>query len=170
MKEYERKTDNFERAVTLLQENLQYLANKEAVSNRFISMQNSIIKSLINYQKASESRISDLELEQAELQFLLSNHIDKYQEKILALEAICFIHGIMDLQSWLNKDFSLLESLTIEACNTKSFTLPIEFLEYFERWKKEDKEIFNKILDKKAAQHTEQELNIIKEQINGIRA
>ena len=169
MNDYERKNTSFERAVNLLQENLQYLANKGVVSNRFISLQNNIIKSLIDYQKASEQRISTLELEHLELQHLLSNHIDKYQEKILVLEAICFIHGIMDLDVWLNTNFSLLEEQATESFKEGSFSIPLAFNIYFNNMSKEDKAVINKILDKKAAQHTEQELNKIKEQINGIR-
>ena len=169
MSEYERKEQNFERAVTLLQENLQYLANKEKVSDRFINLQNSIIKSLIDYQKESENTISGLELERTELQHLLSNHIDKYQDKILKLEAICIAHGILDINLWLARDFGLLEDIAIESYKERSFTLPSYFLDTLKSWNEKDKAALQEIIDRKAQQHTDRELNKIKAEINGIR-
>ncbi len=169
MKEYERKTENFERAVTLLQENLQYLANKEVVSSKFINLQNSIIKSLIDYQQDSERRIGEIEFENIELQHLLSNHIDKYQQKILKLEATCIIHGVLDINSWLAKSFELLEDVAVESYKERSFTLPSFFLEEFESWNEQDKSVFRTVLERKNQEHIDREINNIKAEINGIR-
>ena len=54
-------TARFERAVTHLQENLQYLANEGKVNDKFISLQNMIIKALIDYQHRTAEIIEGLQ-------------------------------------------------------------------------------------------------------------
>ena len=50
MKSFDQANERFEKAVMKLRENLQYLADQGKVSDWFLSLQNSIIKSLIDYQ------------------------------------------------------------------------------------------------------------------------
>ena len=64
---FDKVNQAFEKAVIKLQENLQYLANEGKVSDKFIAIQNLIIKALIDYQHQTEFIITDLQLDNARL-------------------------------------------------------------------------------------------------------
>lgn len=55
---YEQIQEDFERAVIKMQEDLQFLADNDKVSEAFISKQNAIIKALIDYQHLTEGLVS----------------------------------------------------------------------------------------------------------------
>ncbi|MBA3707074.1 MAG: hypothetical protein H0W84_14580, partial [Bacteroidetes bacterium] len=52
--DYDRINSSFERAVIKMRESLQYLADNGKVSDKFIAIQNLIIKNLIDYQAQTE--------------------------------------------------------------------------------------------------------------------
>ena len=114
MNKYDRINHSFEKAVKQLQENLQYLADKKTVSPKFISMQNTIIKSLIDYQHQMDLLTSDLETTITELSIGKSREFDRIKNTQTCLEAICIIHGITDFPVWLAKGINYLVNEAVE--------------------------------------------------------
>ena len=87
--DYDKISRAFEKTVIKLRDNLQYLANEGKVSDRFLTIQNLIIKTLINYQHQIEALLSDLEWENTELLLSQSKQGQQLRENIEALESIC---------------------------------------------------------------------------------
>ncbi len=136
----------FEKAVVQLQENLQYLSDEEKVSDRFISMQNSIIKALINYQHQTETLIGYLEWEMMELVKGNIKEIEQLKNTQESLEAICIIHGIMDFPIWMNKEKNYLINQAVTNYQENTMTLPGALKEKIDQLPKEEKEVVNQIL------------------------
>jgi uncharacterized protein YbcV (DUF1398 family) len=122
---YDRINSSFERAVTRMQESLQYLVDNDKVSNKFVTVQNLIIKSLIDYQQQTESYISMLEMENVELSMDRIKQFEKLRHTIQAFEALCIIHGIMDFPIWMNKGRNCLVN---EAIHTSGHFEPQSFV------------------------------------------
>lgn len=145
---YENINQSFEKAVVQLQDNIQYLANEGKVSNKFIALQNSIIKALINYQHQTERIISDLEWEVTELARGKVNEIERLKKVQESFEAICIIHGIMDFPIWMNKGNRYLVHEAIYNYRNKIIQLPELLKEKFDQLPKEEKNVLDKILYK----------------------
>lgn len=146
---YDTVNKSFEKAVVLLQENLQYLANSGKVSDKFISMQNNIIKAIIDYQHQTEQIIGHLEWENWGLAKGKVKEIEKLKLIKESLEAVCIIHGIMDFPMWMNKGNRYLVHQAVEDHNNDTITLPCVLKEKFDELPEDEKEVLDKILYKK---------------------
>lgn len=138
---FERVTENFERAVTQMQDNLQFLADKGSVSNRFIDIQNQVIKSLIDYHHYCQERISEHEMERFNTSLSISKLIDKHKQTTESFEAICIIHGIMDILPLMNKGNAYLVDEAVRLHKGGRFLMPMMMRELINKLPKEDKEI-----------------------------
>lgn len=145
---YDSINQSFEKAVIRLQESLQYLANQGNVSTQFITIQNSIIKALINYQHQTEKLIGNLEWEIVELTKGKVSEIERLKTIQESLEAICIIHGIIDFPMWMQKGNNYLVQQAVTDYKEKTITLSYLLKEKFEQLPKEEKESLNKILYK----------------------
>lgn len=145
---YEKTNNAFERAVTKLQDGLQYLADNDKVSDSFITMQNLIIKSLIDYQRQTENYISTLEMENYELANCKIKEIEKLKTLKESFEAICFIHGIMDIHYWMNLNNKYLVSEAVYYYKEGMIQLPYNLLKWIDKLPKEDKQTIERILYK----------------------
>ncbi len=152
----------FEKAVTQLQENLQYLADEAKVSDKFISMQNSIIKALINYQHQTEDLISHLDFEILELTKGKISEIEQLKDIKESFEALCIIHGIMDFPMWMKRSKNHLVQQAINDYKENTITLPIALKEMFDRLTQEEQELLNNMLHKKYHQRITELENKIK--------
>lgn len=141
--DYENINQSFEVAVIKLQDNLQYLANQGNVSDRFITMQNSIIKALINYQHQTEKLIGNLEWEIIELAKGKVSEIERLKIAQESLQAICIIHGITDFPMWIKKGNKYLIHQAITDYKENIITIPYLFQEKFNRLPKQKKELLN---------------------------
>lgn len=138
----------FEKAVTQLQENLQYLANQGKVSNQFIAIQNNIIKALINYQNITEKLIGSLQWENLELSKGKVKEIQRLKDVQESFEAICIIHGVMDFPAWMNKGKRYLVSEAIREYRSNKISIPYALKNKLDQLPKEEKDILDKILYK----------------------
>ena len=154
----------FEIAVTHLQNNLQYLANKGKVSPKFIAIQNKIIKTLIDYQQSAELHISNLEMLNAELLLSKRKEYQDLKDDKEALEAICIIHGVLDFPLWLSrgKDYLVYEAITFHK--NKEIKLPIQLREYLDTLSKSEFNQIRTILNKKQVAQLENKIQALKQQ------
>jgi len=139
----------FERAIVLLQENLQYLTNQDKVSAKFISLQNLVIKSLVDYQHQTEAIISQLELDNTELMLAQSRDYKKLLDLKESFEAVCIIHGIMDFPMWLNRGKDYLVSEAVEQYKAGGMTLPIKLQDWINSLPAPQREVINNMLYKR---------------------
>lgn len=146
---YDRINLAFERAVVQLQENLQYLADNRKVSKKFITMQNNIIRAIINYQHQTEHLIVHLEWEILGLTKGKLREIEKLKATKESLEAVCIIHGIMDFPMWMSKGKNYLISQAVCGYRANTITLPNLLKEKLDKLPKEEKEALDEILYKR---------------------
>ena len=147
MNNYDRINKAFERAVKQLQENLQYLADNDKVSQKFISMQNAIIKALIDYQQQTELIISSLEMDITGFSIRTGKLREQSGNRIVSLEAICIIHGVTDFPVWLAKGLSYLVNEAVFLQKENTMQLPYQFMKMMEEtFTPEEREILEKIL------------------------
>lgn len=156
---YDRINDAFERAVTKLQDNLQYLADNDKVSRKFIVSHNLILKALIDYQQKTERYISHLEMEIFHLTNGKIREIEKLKAVQLSFEAICIIHGIMDFPAWMAKGTNYLFNEAIEMKKENMMQLPYQFLKMVEEiLTPEEKETLEKILYRRMKEVQEEKI------------
>lgn len=122
--QYDRTSEKFEAAVKLLRKNLQYLADQDKVSPKFIALHNGIIRTLIDFQHHTNSRISDLEMDVIQLMMKKPIFFQELHDTIEALEAICLIHGIIDFPAWMAKGKSYLVHEAINLHSQKTIQVP----------------------------------------------
>ena len=145
---YDRINDAFERAVTKLQDNLQYLADNEKVGRKFLSFQNLILKALIDYQQKTEWYISTLEMENMQLVRGRIREIEKLKEVQESFEAICIIHGIMDFPVWMNKGKNYLVCEAVYQYKDGMITLPSKLMDWIDKLPTPEREALQNILYK----------------------
>ncbi len=144
--EYDRINSSFERAVIKMQESLQYLADNGKVSDKFIAIQNLIIKNLINYQEQTEMYISTLEMENMQLANGRIKEIEKLKSIKESFEALCIIHGIMDFPIWMNRGNRYLVNEAVELYRENMITLPYSLREWIDRLPDAEREAIQNIL------------------------
>lgn len=145
-KDYEKINSSFERAVLKMQENLQYLADNEKVSDKFITIQNLIIKNLIDYQQQTERYISTLEMENMQLANGRIKEIEKLKSLKESFEALCIIHGIVDFPIWINRGNNYLVSEAVEHYRESMITLPCKLKDWIDRLPETNKKAIRNIL------------------------
>ena len=143
---YENATIAFERAVGQIQNNLQYLADNDKVGGKFISMQNQIIKALIDYQHESNYQIQYYEERTIENMMALSGEYQKMLDIKESFEAICIIHGIMDMTSWMGKGKDYLVGQAVEYHKAKMFQIPDRIMDKISKLPEQDKRAIQRIL------------------------
>lgn len=143
---YERINASFERAVTKMQESLQYLVDNDKVSEKFVTVQNLIIKSLIDYQQQTEKYISMLEMENVELSMDRIKQFEKLNHTIESLEAICIIHGIIDFPVWVNKGSGYLVDEAVQHYKENILVLPRALKEWINKLPEQERETIQTIL------------------------
>lgn len=121
----------FELAVTKLQEDLQYLADHGKVSQSFINKRNQHVKCLIEYYEQSQIQIESLELELANEQHQKSRLVKSHLMEKEKLEAVCLLHGITDLASWMVKPLPLLVWYVTQLYEMGGCLLPQKWGERF---------------------------------------
>lgn len=167
---YQNINSAFEKAVVLLQDNLQFLANSGKVSAKFISMQNNIIRAIIEYQQKTENIIGELEWENTKLAKGKVKELEQLKRDKKALEAICIIHGITDLPVWFEMSEKHLVHQAISDFKENITTLPYELRLRFEALPQSERDFLDKILYKKYYEEMEelkQKIEFYKQQKNG---
>ena len=163
---YNRVNHAFEKAVVKLQENLQYLANEGKISDKFISLQNLLIKALIDYQHQTESIISGLQLEN----FHLSSGVSKKYQKLMdvkeSLEALCIIHGIIDFPRWISRGKDYLVPEAIQHNQDNIIQLPLALLNLIDELSDGERATLFALLNKKYDERNKQEIQDLKQKIN----
>ena len=140
--------ERFERAVKKLQSNLQYLADNDKVSDRFLSTQNQIIKALIDYQHEVSETISQMEWLNVEASLKGSQEYCELLDIKEAFEALCIIHGIMDFRSWMVRGKGYLVTEAVALYRHNQIQLPCKLMKMIWRMSEHDRsalwEIFRK--------------------------
>lgn len=144
--DYDRINSSFERAVTKMQESLQYLADNGKVSDKFIAIQNLIIKNLIDYQHQTEMYISTLEMENMQLANGRIKEIENLKLVQESFEAICIIHGIMDFPIWMNRGNKYLVNEAVSIYRANMITLPYSLKEWIDKLPDTERETLQNIL------------------------
>ena len=147
--QYQSINKTFENAVISLQDNLQYLADHDIVSNKFIQRQNRILKALIDYQRFTEEHIHYLEKQNSEVRIARRENTQKLHDHIISFEAICIIHGIMDFPMWLSFGKNHLINKATFLNNAGKMQLSDLFIEKLNYLRKDEKDTILKILNKK---------------------
>ena len=153
----DRVTARFEKAVTRLRDNLQYLANEGKVSDKFISLQNAVIKALIDYQHHTTEIIEYLQWDNYELTLAKSKEYHKLEDIKLCFEAICIIHGIMDFDSWMQKGKQYLVSEAVDHYRNGRLQIPFELLGVINELPADRKDLIMGILNERAMRRWEDE-------------
>ncbi len=154
---FEKANDNFEKAISNLRENLQYLANQGKVSDRFITMQNLTLKALAEYQKQAESYISHLELENLELTLKTSKEYQRMASYKESLEAICIIHGILDFPAWMAKGKNYLVAEAVDFYHQGMIQIPDSLHNLINELSEEERDTIFDLLYKKRNTRIERE-------------
>lgn len=172
MSDYHSKyiTQNFKRSIKSLQDNLQYLADNDKVSDKFLSIQNEVIKHLITYFNKTEIIISSLEMDLDEMRLTKSQESQKLFDRVIAFEALCIIHGILDFPMWLARGKDGLVKEAIEMQKEGMIQLPSQFLEKINNRPIEEQEEFQRLFDLEWDRRINKEINKIKEKIDAIRS
>ncbi len=144
--DYDRINSSFERAVIKMRESLQYLADNGKVSDKFIAIQNLIIKNLIDYQEQTEMYISTLEMENMQLANGRIKEIEKLKTIKESFEALCIIHGIMDFPIWMNRGKKYLVNEAVELYRENMITLPYSLREWIDSLPDAERETIQNIL------------------------
>ena len=158
MKRFDQANERFEKAVRKLQENLQYLADQDKVSDRFLNIQNQIIKALIDYQ---HEVITTLQAHnQLAIELSLKGALDYHQllNDKESLEAICIIHGIMDFPAWMAKGKSFLLQEAVYHYRQGEVQLSSSIMEMIRGLEAGEREQLWRILNKNARARWEREL------------
>lgn len=161
---------NFERSVKLLQDNLQYLANNDKVSDKFLSIQNEVIKHIITYYQIAEKAISTLQMDLDEMRLTKSQESQKLHDRVVAFEALCIIHGILDFPMWIGMGKQALIKDAIDFNKEDVTQLPIHFREKIESRPTEERDEINRLLNLEWERKIEKDLNKIKERVNANRS
>jgi hypothetical protein len=144
--DYNRINSSFEHSVLKMQESLQYLADNDKVGDKFIAIQNLILKTLIDYQQQAETYISTLEMENAQLASGKIREIDRLKKIKESFEAICIIHGITDFPAWMNKGHETLIPEAIELYKENTIALPNALRQFIDALTVSEREIIENIL------------------------
>ena len=148
MDRLQKANERFERAVKKLQSNLQYLADNDKVSDGFLSIQNQIIKALIDYQHEVNETISQLEWLNVEASLKGSQEYCELLDIKEAFEALCIIHGIIDFRSWMVRGKGYLVTEAVAHYRQNQVQLPYRLMKMIWKMTEEDRsalwEIFRK--------------------------
>ncbi len=163
-------TQNFKRAIKSLTDNLQYLAEHDKVSDKFLSFQNQVIKHLITYFNKTEIIISSLEMDLDEMRLTKSQESQKLFDRIIAFEALCIIHGINDFPMWLARGQNSLVQEAIEMQKDGTIQLSAQFLEKIKNRPIEEQYEFQRLFDLEWERKVQKEIDDFKKKVNAIRA
>ncbi|TSE03522.1 hypothetical protein [Aquimarina algiphila] len=157
---FDKKTKAFERAISTMQADLQQLANKGNVSDRFIAKQNRILKSLIEYYNESQYLIDNIQDQLKETQIANNRHREQLTDRIIQFEAICILHGILDFPYFLSYSKHILIDWAIDLHNDeKGFMLTDMMKTYVKELPEKDRTTVETILFRRINQRIEGLLN-----------
>ncbi len=147
---YKDKALAFEKIIHIMQGDLQKLANKGKVNNRFIAKQNRILKTLIDYFNEIENHIISLQGQLVETQIANSNHREYLTDRITKLEAICIMHGILDFPRFMAQSLNTLSDWAEDLYkDEKSFMLSHSLQEFIRDLSEAERIVIEKILFKR---------------------
>ncbi|MFH6983604.1 hypothetical protein [Marinoscillum luteum] len=158
MKRFDQANERFEKAVRKLQDNLQYLADQDKVSDRFLNIQNQIIKALIDYQHEVITTLQAYDQLAIELSLKGSAGYHQLLNDKESLEAICIIHGIMDFPAWIAKGNSYLVQEAICHYKNGEVQLSSSIVEMIRGLEAGEREQLWRILNKNVQARWEREL------------
>lgn len=162
MNSFDQANKRFEKAVMKLQENLQYLADQSKVSDRFLNLQNSIIKSLIHYQHEVIHTLRAYEQLSLDLSLSNSSEYHRLIDIKESLEAICIIHGIMDFPCWMVKGKAYLVDEAVAHYHEGQIQLSYALMKLLDELSDHDRETLWSILNRKAETRWEREFEKLK--------
>ncbi|MEM7298392.1 MAG: hypothetical protein AAF391_09025 [Bacteroidota bacterium] len=162
MKTFDQANERFEKAVLKLQENLQYLADQGKVGDRFLSIQNGIIKALVDYQHEVIYMLQAYEQLSLDLHCDNSAEYRRLQDIKESMEAICLIHGIMDFPCWMAKGKAYLVGEAVAHSRDGQTQLPYNIMRLINDLSTHERDTLWSILNKKAMARWEEELNELK--------
>lgn len=145
---YKTANYHFENAVKNLQNNLQYLVDKDKVSEKFIAIQNQIIKSIINYQNEVEALLLWYEKNAINLNVAYNNEYRKLKDALISFEAICIIHGVNDFPIWMNKGKEYLVATAVDLYHKEEIQIPERIALSISKLPREEKQEFLNYLTK----------------------
>ena len=137
---------HFETAVRLLQESLQRVANNGKASTKYIALQNKIINSLIQYQQSTQWVVERLQKDNTRLMLGLNNKQQELADTKEMFEAICIIHGIMDIGAWMAKGKYYLTSEAVWLNSQSIILLPDLLKQKIDNLPTDEKTAINKVL------------------------
>lgn len=154
-------TARFESAVTQLQENLQYLANEEKVSDKFIAIHNAIIKALIDYQHSTMEIIERLQRDNLTLALNRSKEYRKLEDIKESFEAICIIHGITDFVSWMQMGKKHLVAEAVDYYQSGQIQIPFKLMELINKLSEDERHSALSLLNKNGEKRLREDLETL---------
>lgn len=159
---FKNSTKAFERTISTMQTDLQRLADKGKVSDKFIAKQNRILKHLISYYDETQHLIASVQDQLIETQIANNKHREKLTDRIIQFEAICILHGILDFPCFLSFSKDILIDWVIDLhTDDKGFMLPDMLKEYIKDLPQIDKEAVESILFRRIDQRIQKLLDQI---------
>lgn len=120
----------FFKSIDKLKSDIEFQKRKGAVSPRFISVQENIVRSFEAYQKEAEATISKLQWDIVELSKGKVEDIERLKREKLCLEAICITHGVTDFVALMGKGRRFLVTEAVTAHKEGSVQIPHKLMCY----------------------------------------
>lgn len=122
-KEVEKYSIPFDSAIFDMMSKIDTAHNNGKISLRYYSYQKSKIQHLNNFKDYAYDQFQCFNSTINDLNRSLKSNNEILKDKIVALEAICLIHGVYDLNTWLGKGRVVLENEAVQMFKEKSFYL-----------------------------------------------
>lgn len=147
------KMGAFEKAISTMQTDLQRLANKGNVSDRFIAKQNRILKHLIDYYNESQHLIKSTQGQLIETQIANNRQREEFTDRIIQFEAIYILHGILDFPLFLDYPKDILTDWAVDLYkDEKGFMLTHMMKDYIKELPETDQKVVEAILFRRVDQ------------------
>jgi hypothetical protein len=117
----------FERAFRLLKERIQFMIDKDKLSDKQIEFYNDVLRMFQDSNEELEGEIFDLQVKLHNKEMELAREKRRHEGHAFQLEAIILAHGIIDVNSWLRKGVKWCADEVAQTKDEGSFILPAAF-------------------------------------------
>lgn len=117
----------FEKAFNKLKDRIQFMVDHDKLSDKQITFYNEILRLFDEYHEEVEGEIFMKNVEIHKLSTKMKNIERKHENHVFQLEAICLMHGILDIHSWLTKPVDCCIQEVIRSRDDGSFIMPVVF-------------------------------------------
>ena len=119
--------NKFEKAFNKLEDRIQFMVDKDKLSDKQMEFYNNVLSGLKEANEEQEGMIFDLQVQLHNKELELEKERRLHEGRIFKMEAIALMHGIIDINSWVNKPAQWCADEVVISKQTGSFILPAAF-------------------------------------------